>query len=48
MRIILGIILFMVGSLWLEIIISVGVGTALRLWEKRKGEKKNEHRIISR
>ena len=38
MRIILGIILFMVGSLWLEIIISVGVGTALRLWEKRKNE----------
>lgn len=38
MKIILGIILFMVGSLWLSIIISVGVGTALRLWEKRKNE----------
>ena len=38
MRIILGIILFMVGSFWLSIIISVGVGTALRLWEKRKNE----------
>ena len=38
MRIILGIILFIFGSLWLSIIISVGVGTALRLWEKRKNE----------
>ena len=38
MKIILGIILFMVGSLWLSIIISVGVGTAVRLWEKRKNE----------
>ena len=28
----------MVGSFWLSIIISVGVGTALRLWEKRKNE----------
>lgn len=36
MKIILGIILFIVGSFWLSIIISVGVGTALRLWEKRK------------
>ena len=38
MKIILGFILFIFGSLWLEIIISVGVGTALRLWEKRKNE----------
>ena len=38
MKIIMGFILFMFGSLWLEIIISVGVGTALRLWEKRKNE----------
>jgi len=36
MKIILGFILFIFGSLWLSIIISVGVGTALRLWEKRK------------
>ena len=38
MKIILGFILFIFGSLWLSIIISVGVGTALRLWEKRKNE----------
>ena len=38
MKIIIGFILFIFGSLWLEIIISVGVGTALRLWEKRKNE----------
>jgi len=38
MKIILGFILFVFGSLWLSIIISVGVGTALRLWEKRKNE----------
>ena len=38
MRIILGFILFIFGSFWLSIIISVGVGTALRLWEKRKNE----------
>lgn len=38
MKIIMGFILFVFGSLWLSIIISVGVGTALRLWEKRKNE----------
>lgn len=38
MKIILCFILFLFGSLWLSIIISVGVGTALRLWEKRKNE----------
>ena len=38
MKIILGFILFVFGSLWLSIIISIGVGTALRLWEKRKTE----------
>ena len=38
MKIILGFILFIFCSLWLSIIISVGVGTALRLWEKRKNE----------
>jgi len=38
MKIILGFILFIFGSLWLSIIISIGVGTALRLWEKRKNE----------
>ena len=36
MKIIAGFILFIFLSLWLAIIISVGVGTALRLWEKRK------------
>ena len=39
MKIIMGFILFIFGSLWLSIIISVGVGTALRLWEKQKDEK---------
>ena len=38
MKIIIGFILFIFGSFWLSIIISVGVGTALRLWEKRKNE----------
>jgi hypothetical protein len=38
MKIIIGFILFIFGSLWFSIIISVGVGTALRLWEKRKNE----------
>lgn len=38
MKIIIGFILFIFGSLWLSIIISVGVGAALRLWEKRKNE----------
>lgn len=38
MKVIIGFILFIFGSLWLSIIISVGVGTALRLWEKRKNE----------
>lgn len=38
MKIILAFILFIFGSFWLSIIISVGVGTALRLWEKRKNE----------
>ena len=38
MKIIIGFILFIFGSLWLSLIISVGVGTALRLWEKRKNE----------
>ena len=36
MKIIMGFILFIFGSFWLSIIISVGVETALRLWEKRK------------
>lgn len=39
MKIIMGFILFIFGSFWLSIIISVGVGTALRLWEKQKDEK---------
>ena len=38
MKIILGIILFMVGSLWLEIIITAGVSMGLKIWEKQKDE----------
>lgn len=38
MRIILGIILFMIGSLWLEIIITAGVNMGLKIWEKQKDE----------
>ena len=47
MKIIMGFILFLFGSLWLSIIISVGVGTALRLWEKRKNEtdSDNKHKM---
>lgn len=38
MKIILGIILFIIGSLWLEIIIAAGVSMGLKIWEKQKDE----------
>ena len=36
MRILIGFILFIFSSLWLSIIISIGVSAGLKLWEKNK------------
>ena len=39
MKIIMGFILFIFGSLWLETIITAGVSMGLKIWEKQKDEK---------
>ena len=39
MRILIGFILFIFLSLWLSIIISVGVSAGLKLWEKNKNDR---------
>lgn len=38
MKIIIGFILFIFGSLWIEIIIAAGVSMGLKMWEKQKDE----------
>ena len=39
MRILIGFILFILGSFWLSIIISIGVETGLKMWEKKKNDR---------
>lgn len=39
MRILIGFILFIFLSLWLSVIISIGVTSGLRMWEKRKNDR---------
>ena len=35
MRILIGLILFVLGSFWLSIIISIGVSAGLKMWSKK-------------
>ena len=39
MRILIGFILFMFGSFWLSIIISIGIVSGLKHWEKIKNDR---------
>lgn len=39
MRILIGFILFIFLSLWLYVIISIGVTSGLRMWEKIKNDR---------
>jgi hypothetical protein len=39
MRILIGFILFILGSFWLSVIISIGIVSGLKHWEKLKNDR---------